>query len=198
MALNFLTSRVTTATEIPVTGASGGGMLILRHPRWSDYEQWSETRRKDADYLQPWEPDWLDGHLSRASYRTRLNRFKKLVATDRAYPFHIIRSDTDRLIGAANLTHIERGAAQSAKLGYWVAQSQMNRGYARAAVAALTRFAFETVSLNRVEAAVQSDNTASIRVLEANNFRHEGTARGLLRINGRWTDHAIYARLRQD
>ena len=102
------------------------------------------------------------------------------------------------LIGAANLTHVERGAAQSAKLGYWVSRLEMNRGHARAAVKALTAFAFETLALHRIEAAVQADNSASIRVLESNGFQREGTARGLLRINGQWADHAIYARLRSD
>ncbi|MEM9599766.1 MAG: GNAT family protein [Pseudomonadota bacterium] len=188
--------RITTATEIPVPGTAG--LIRLRHPQWSDYEQWANIRRSDADYLRPWEPDWLDGHLSRPSYRQRLSRFKKLVSGDRAYPFHIIRMDTDTLIGAVNLTHVERGPAQSARLGYWVAQSHKNRGHARGAVRALTRFAFDTLALHRVEAAVQSDNQASIRVLEANRYHREGVARGLLRINGAWADHVIYARLRGD
>lgn len=188
--------HITTATEIAVPAP--GGPVMLRHPRWSDYDDWAEIRKADADYLRPWEPDWLDGHLSRASYRTRLGKFKKFVASDRAYPFHIVSPDTQSLIGAVNLTHVERGAAQSAKLGYWVGRSFMNRGYGRAAVRALTRFAFESLALHRVEAAVHPDNAASIRVLEANRYQLEGTARGLLRINGVWADHAIYARLRGD
>ncbi|MGB3456785.1 MAG: GNAT family protein [Litorimonas sp.] len=196
MMLSPVPLRVTPSTEVTVPGA--GGMLVLRHPRWADFEAWAEIRRRDADYLRPWEPDWVDGHLSRASYRIRLSRFKKLVAKDRAYPFHIVRSDTGALVGAANLTHVERAAAQSAKLGYWVAQSQAGRGYARAAVRALTDFAFDTLSLHRVEAAVQPDNAASVRVLEAAGYTHEGTARGLLKINGAWADHAVYARLRGD
>lgn len=188
--------RVSTTTEIAVPGS--GGMLLLRHPRWTDFEDWAEIRRRDADYLRPWEPDWSDGHLSRASYKTRLTTFKKLVSSDKAYPFHIVRSDTGVLIGAANLTHVERGAAQSAKLGYWVSRTEMNRGHARAAVKALTKFAFDTLALHRIEAAVQADNAASIRVLESNGFICEGMARGLLKINGTRADHAIYARLRSD
>lgn len=188
--------RVTTSTEIRVSTA--GSPVILRHPRWSDFEAWAETRKADEDYLRPWEPDWLDGHLSRASYKIRLSKFKRFVANDSAYPFHIIRTDNDTLIGAVNLTHIERGAAQSAKLGYWVSRTHMNRGYGRAAVKALTHFAFEQLALHRIEAAVHPENAASIRVLEANRYQLEGTARGLLRINGMWADHAIYARLRSD
>lgn len=197
MVVSYRPGRtVTISTEIQVSGA--GGMLVLRHPRWSDYEQWADIRQRDAEYLQPWEPDWLDGHLSRASYRLRLSKFKKLVSSDRAYPFHILQAGTERLIGAVNLTHVERGAAQSAKLGYWVSRAQMNKGHARAAVKALSNFAFETLALHRVEAGVQPDNAPSIRVLETAGFTLEGTARGYLRINGAWADHLIYAKLRSD
>lgn len=190
--------RVTTSTEIAAPAVSIGLPLILRHPRWTDYEAWADIRRKDSDHLRPWEPEWTDAHLSRGSYRLRLNRFKKMVAGDRAYPFHVFRSDTDQLIGACNLTHVERGAASSAKIGYWIAREHTNRGHARNAVRALTRFAFDTLGLHRVEAAVQPDNAASIRVLTATGYRLEGTARGLLRIDGEWADHAVYARLSSD
>ncbi len=188
--------RVTLSTEIAATGPSG--TLLLRHPRWSDYDAWATIRRRDADYLRPWEPEWTEAHLSRGSFRLRLNRFRKMLQSDRAYPFHIFRADTDTLIGACNLTHIERSAAMSAKIGYWIAKDQQGRGHARAAVRAVSRFAFDTLGLHRVEAAVQADNLASIRVLEATGFQFEGQARGFLRIDGQWADHAIYARLSSD
>ena len=188
--------RVTPNTEIATQGASVP--LVLRHPRWADYEAWATIRRRDAAHLRPWEPEWTDAHLSRGSYRLRLNRFRKMVQGDRAYPFHVFRADTDELIGAANLTHVERGAAHSAKLGYWIARDHQGRGHAKASVRALTRFAFDTLALHRVEAAVQPDNAPSISVLEATGFRPEGRARGLLRIDGAWADHEVYARLATD
>jgi len=52
--------------------------------------------------------------------------------------------------------------------------------------------------LHRIEAAVQSDNAASIKVLKASGFTYEGQARGYLKINGVWRDHDIYARLSGD
>ena len=191
-------NRVTTSTEVLAPGQGGAPSLRLRHPRWADYDAWASIRRRDAHALRPWEPEWTDAHLSRGSYRLRLNRFRKMVQGDRAYPFHVFRSDTDTLIGAANLTHVERGAAHSAKIGYWIARDHQNRGHAQAAVRALTRFAFDTLALHRVEAAVQPDNAPSIRVLERTGFLLEGRARGLLKIDGVWTDHDIYARLAND
>ena len=115
---------------------------------------------------------------------------------DRAFPFHIFREET--LVGACNITHIDRGTAQSAKLGYWIGENYAGRGFARASVQAVSEFCFSGLGLHRVEAAVQSDNSASIKVLEASGYQFEGTARGLLKINGTWRDHDIYAKLSQD
>ncbi len=181
-----------------LTAQAAGGMITLRHPRWADFEDWANLRRENADYLIPWEPEWTDAHLSRNSYRLRLNRFKKMTTADKAYPFHVFKGQSDRIIGACNITHIERGISQSAKLGYWIGEAYAGKGYARSSVRAACQFCFEILGLHRVEAAVQADNAASIKVLEAVGFTREGTARGLLKINGQWRDHVIYAKLSLD
>ena len=168
----------------------------MRHPQWKDFDAWVALRHESLDYLRPWEPDVSTAGLNRSAYRARLSRLKKLVQQDRAHPFYIFRETT--LVGACNITHIDRGMAQSARLGYWVAERYTGRGFARAAVKASTEYCFESLNLHRVEAAVQVDNAASIKVLKAAGYSFEGTARGLLNINGVWQDHEIYARLRED
>lgn len=175
---------------------SAGGPIRLTHPNWADFDAWADLRRENMEYLRPWEPDVSTHGLHRSAYRARLTRLKKLVQQDRAYPFHIFRED--KLVGACNITHIDRGTAQSAKLGYWIGEKYAGRGFARAAVSAATAFCFETLGLHRVEAAVQCDNLASIKVLKATGYTHEGTARGMLKINGAWRDHDVYARLSSD
>jgi len=181
-----------------LTSQAAGGMITLRHPRWADFEDWAKLRRENEAYLIPWEPEWTDAHLSRNSYRLRLNRFKKMTAADKAYPFHVFKGQSEHIIGACNVTHIERSISQSANLGYWIGQAYTGKGYARSSVRAACQFCFETLGLHRVEAAVQADNIASIKVLEAVGFTREGAARGLLKINGKWRDHVIYAKLSLD
>jgi len=121
--------KVTTNTEL--TGMASGGSVILRHPKWADYDAWETLRRENKTYLTPWEPAWDEKHLSRASYRTRLGRFKKMVGNDEAYPFHVFRASDERLIGACNITHIQRQVAQTAQLGYWVGEHYARQGFAR-------------------------------------------------------------------
>lgn len=175
-----------------------GGGVILSPPRWADFESWSQLRRENRQYLTPWEPRWNESDFTRPSYRRRLASYKELIASDSAYPFHIFRSDDEQLVGACNLTHIRRGAQQSANIGYWIGEHHIRQGFARAAVRAAVRFAFEALSLHRIEAAVQPDNMPSINMLLKTGFTHEGTARGFLKIDGQWRDHDIYARLSSD
>jgi len=176
-----------------LTANAPGGAIRLAHPRLTDFEAWAALRRANVEYLRPWEPEVSTAGLNKSAYRARLSRLKKLVQQDMAYPFYVFFDGI--LIGACNITHVERGSAQSARLGYWVGEDFTARGFATASVKAATEFCFDGLGLHRVEAAVQCDNAASIKVLQASGYTHEGTARGLLKINGAWRDHDIYARL---
>jgi ribosomal-protein-alanine N-acetyltransferase len=55
------------------------------------------------------------------------------------------------------------------------------------------RFAFEAISLHRVEISIIPRNTASRRVVEKLGIRLEGIAERFLEIDGVWEDHARYA-----
>jgi len=186
------------ATPKSLYGSAAGGGVHLRHPRWADFEQWVELRRKNQSYLSPWEPEWNEAHLSRQSYKARLAVFKKMIANGQGYPFHMFRADDERMIGACNITRIQRQVAQTAMLGYWVGEEFARQGFARAAVKTACQFCFNDLGLHRIEAGVQPENAASIKVLEAVGFQREGVARGFLKIDGEWRDHVIYAKLSSD
>jgi len=188
--------KVSTQTTLYATAPGGG--VHLRHPRWADFEDWGKLRRLNQHYLSPWEPQWDERHLTRLSYKARLSRFKRIVSNGEGYPFHVFRANDDRMVGACNITHVQRGVAQSAQLGYWIGEAYAKQGFGRAAVKAACLFCFDDLGLHRIEAAVQPDNAASIKVLNAVGFQEEGLARGYLKINGQWEDHVIYAKLSWD
>ena len=175
-----------------------GGGINLRQPAWADYDDWAALRRENRDHLTPWEPSWNDAHLTRPSYRARLVTLKAMIAGDKGYPFHVCRAQDDRLVGACNLTHIKRGSLQSAHIGYWTGEEYARKGFARAAVRGVLRYAFEELGLHRVNAAVRAENMASIKLLENIGFHKEGVAREFLKIDGQWIDHLIYAKLSHD
>ena len=185
-------------TSIELTSVSKGGQLLLRQPRWADYEAWASLRQNSREHLAPWEAKWSEDHLSRRGYRQRLSVLKKLAASESAFSFHIFKNPGERLIGACNLTHITRSVSQNAKIGYWLGEGFAGHGHGRVAVTRLCSFAFDTLGLHRLEAAVRPDNERSIALLEALDFQSEGLARGYLKIDGQWHDHIIYAKLSSD
>jgi ribosomal-protein-alanine N-acetyltransferase len=54
-------------------------------------------------------------------------------------------------------------------------------------------FAFEVISLHRVEISIIPRNLASRRVVEKLGIREEGVALRFLEINGVWEDHVRHA-----
>ncbi|MEP6342349.1 MAG: GNAT family protein [Maricaulaceae bacterium] len=183
-------------TELTVN--SRGGALTLRHPRWADYEAWSNLRENSREHLSPWEPSWNPDHLLRRNYKHRLSVLKKQVTNGEGAFFHIFRSPGEHLIGAVNVMRIQRSAAQSAQLGYWLGKGFSGQGHGRAAIGRVCEYCYNDLGLHRLEAAVRSENNRSISLLKALNFHEEGVARGYLKIDGQWHDHIIYARLSSD
>ena len=78
-------------------------------------------------------------------------------------------------------------------LGYWIDQALAGEGYVPEGVVILMRYAFETLQLHRLEAAIVPRNTASRRVADKLGMRDEGTAMRFLQIQGIYEDHVRYA-----
>jgi ribosomal-protein-alanine N-acetyltransferase len=164
----------------------------------ADYAAWAELRAMSRTHLTPWEPAWPRDDLSRSAYRRRLRHYSREAREDLGYAFLILESGRDSLAGGLTLSNVRRGVTQAATLGYWIGVPHIGRGYMTEAGRAAMHHAFDALRLHRIEAAVQPNNTASIRVLERLGFVREGLARRYLKINGVWQDHALYALLAED
>ena len=66
------------------------------------------------------------------------------------------------------------------------------------AVKAVTRYAFEHLSLYRIEAGVFAWNVSSSRVLEKSGYSYEGRMRKQVYKDGQRLDVLLYSRLRTD
>lgn len=108
-----------------------------------------------------------------------------------------LKDDPDRIIGAANLRNIVRGALQSAHLGYGLAPEAGGHGYMTEAVIAAVDVAFRDLGLHRVEVNIMPRNIRSLAVAERAGFKREGFSPKYLRINGVWEDHVRFARINE-
>lgn len=172
--------------------------VTLRPPVLGDFMQWAKLRETSRTFLAPWEPIWPPDDLTKVAFRRRIRRYQREIRSGMGYPFLIFSPDGETLFGGLTLAHIQRGVTQSAVLGYWMGEPYAGKGLMTAAVRAAIEFAFETLHLNRVEAACLPHNAASIRLLEKVGFTREGYARKYLCIEGRWQDHILYGLVRSD
>ena len=97
--------------------------------------------------------------------------------------WHAIDRTTLRMVGNVSLFAIDTDD-RVAKIGYRVLPSARGRGVARQMVDGVTRWAFETRGLMRVQLEHSVLNAASCRVAEAAGFDYEGTARSAYAVPG--------------
>jgi [ribosomal protein S5]-alanine N-acetyltransferase len=191
----LFTRPAPTAESQPILLGHG---VMLRAPVPPDYEAWARLREASREHLTPFEPMWAEEELSRNSFHYRLKRYQYEARNDLGYSFLVLSRDGRQLVGGISLAIVRRGASQSASVGYWIGAPHTGRGHASASLACLCRYAFNDLSLHRLEAASMPRNAASLRVLEKNGFEREGLARRFLKINGAWEDHVLLARIGGD
>lgn len=107
-----------------------------------------------------------------------------------------------RLIGVFTLNEIVRGVFQNAYGGWRVGAEFIGQGLATEGVRGMLDIAFAEppagLGLHRVQANVIPTNAPSLRVAEKAGFRREGLAERYVQINGRWQDHVMFARTREE
>jgi len=172
--------------------------LILRRPVLADWRAWSALRTASHDFLVPWEPSWPEDALSLAAYRRRLRQMAAEWRADQGYGFFIFLRAGGELIGGVNLSHLRRGVAQTASVGYWMGEAHARQGAMTEAMGILIPYAFDRLGLHRLEAACLPHNKASRALLAKLGFREEGYAIRYLKINGSWQDHVLHSLLVED
>lgn len=173
-------------------------LVYLRIPALSDYQDWANLRRASQKFLTPWEPTWHADDLTRRGYRQRLRRYTFDLRMGLAQPLFLFRRSDDQLLGGLTIGHIHRGAAHSCMIGYWMGEAFAGRGYMSAALSASIPHMFGSLGLHRIEAACIPGNDRSIRLLKSHGFQEEGYMREYLKINGKWEDHILFARVSGD
>ncbi len=187
-----------------------GGGLRLAYPSVHDVRAYVAVRRASRGFHLAWEP-------RRAYDPTGPEAFRRLVAqhdTRLSQRMFVWLDDGwagepavgrdglvdggGGLVGQVSLSLVRPGPARTAYLGYWVSAASAGRGVGTKAVGLALEHAFGNLGLHRVEANVQPENEASIRLVRRLGFREEGLCRKYLQINGEWRDHVRYSVLAEE
>lgn len=172
-----------------------GRRIMLRPLVVPDHHAWSEVRRRNEEWLLPWEPRRPPGQPDPTRDRDAFSA--RCAARDRerqagtGYAFGLFVDHA--LAGEINLNNVVRGAMQSGTIGYWIDQDRAGRSYIAEGVVVLARHAFDDLALHRLEICIIPRNHNSRRVMEKLDLREEGLALRFLEIDGVWEDHLRYA-----
>jgi len=171
-----------------------GRRIMLRPLTAADWTQWSEVRRRNEQWLTPWEParpaNLLDPTRDRDAFASRCSARDRDRQMGIAYGFGVfVGAD---FAGEINVNGVVRGAQQTATIGYWIDRDKAGHRYVAEGVVTLMRFSFEQLHLHRLEICIVPRNHNSRRVMDVLALREEGVAQRFLEINGVWEDHVRY------
>lgn len=166
--------------------------LVLRPLVAADAQAWSEVRRRNAEWLAPWDAtNPPESHEIAPTFRGMVRRLRADAKAGRSLALAI--TVQQRFIGQVTLGGITLGSLRSAYVGYWIDQTYAGRGLMPRAVALVSDYGFFRLRLHRIEVNIRPENAASLRVVQKLGFRYEGLRRGYLHINHGWRDHHSYA-----
>jgi ribosomal-protein-alanine N-acetyltransferase len=98
------------------------------------------------------------------------------------------------IVGTLNMSNIVRGWFQSAYLGYEIFAPYQQQGLMYQGLLLIIEEAFTRLNLHRLEANIQPDNIASIKLVAKAGFTKEGYSKSYLRVGGtEWKDHERWA-----
>lgn len=167
--------------------------IYIRRTELEDASMLLDLRVRNRAFLKPYEPNFSDAHYTLAGQQEILEKAQANWDTDAGYALGIFLARTHQLIGRVSLSNVVRGAWESCTMGYFLDEPFNGQGLMTEALFHAVQFAFGTIALHRIQAAVMPWNVGSIRVLEKVGFRYEGFAEHYLKLNGVWQDHNVYS-----
>ena len=175
-----------------------GTTCYLRILTEEDAVIFTEMVSRNKEYWTVFEPRHDATYYTVATQLEKIRESLYQMRDRREYNFGIFDSETSKIVGQISLYSIKRLPFSSGFVGYSIDFECAGKGFGTEALELVTKFAFETAGLHRVEAYVSPRNTASIRILEKAKFNREGLHQKLLYINGAWEDHYMYAQLEDE
>lgn len=141
------------------------GIVTLRP--WQDGDADDVLAACQDDEIQRWTTVPIPYRLADAEEFIRSSR--QLWASGTEAPFALVNANDDSLIGSCGLVRIDTDEGVG-EVGYWTAPWARRRGHLTRALTLLAAWASESTDLTNLSAAVEPENTASVRSALAAGF----------------------------
>ncbi|MEU8269289.1 GNAT family N-acetyltransferase [Sphaerisporangium sp. NPDC049002] len=179
------TGQAATGT-FPGDGREGPSRVTLRRLTHDDQDEFVALARASVGLHHP----WMSLPTTPQEFQTYLGRFDDPLSAESLL---VCVRDTGAIAGNVNINSIIRGRFQNGSLAYAAFAPTAGQGYMSEGLALVLRYAFEELRLHRLEAQIQPDNHASLKLVRRHGFRCEGYAPEMLFIDGAWRDHERWA-----
>jgi len=180
-------------TEVPTLTR---GLITLRKPHLDD------TQAVFDGCQDPIIPRFtaISSNYSMAHALDYVQRTDASVRTQRELPFVIEYGNGDDRVFAGTISFHSLSVKNSVgELGYWMTSSMRGKGIATTAARMLTDYGFATIGFKRVEALVDKENVASLKLLESAGYQREGLLRNkITRDDGRQVDMYLFAAIAEE
>lgn len=172
--------------------------LILRAPQINDGKILNDAIResfKELNLYMPWAKEIPSIEDSEIFVRSAVANWI-LKKNDEPYlPIFIFDSVTNHFIGSTGYHHYDWEFG-SIEIGYWIRTSYAGKGLMTEAVNALTRYAFQELSMRRVSITCDINNIRSKSIPEKLGYNLESIIRSnRLDVNNNVSDTLVYAKL---
>ncbi len=167
--------------------------LIIRLLEEEDYSSWLTQYENRLPSQHKYDEGKIDMSIcTKEWFRDLVAEHFQMAVDDKVYIFGVFRKDDNAHIGFVDFSTIMRREFQWARFGYTIHNQFWKHGYGKEAVKAAIDLAFEKLNYHRIEAHINIDNVASIKLAESVGLVYECTRKGFIFENNHWTDHLVY------
>lgn len=168
--------------------------LQLHWPKKRYAETIFKIVEKERAYLRTWLP-WVD-------YTTKVGDTKDFLKESIKFNKNGQRLTTfiqyeEELVGSIGFVKID-SQNKKGEIGYWLRQDCQGRGIMTTCCAALIKYAFTKLQLNRLEIRTHNGNAKSQAIPRRLGFQHEGTLRESILLYDTYKDELIFSLLKKD
>lgn len=172
--------------------------LELRPLNIKDHDVWFQAYACSPKKKSKYDRDPYPARTcTKIAYKKILKKYKKMAADDKTYIWGVFDRKSKALIGLLDISIINRRPLQLANLGYRVFNPYWKMGYAKEFVHAGITLGFKNLKINRMEAVIDSDNKASVRLVKSLGLMSEGVRRKYYYQDNEWADQVVFTAQRE-